>query len=138
MHAIAIAAPIALTLLTGGCALRQPPAPATPGVIQGPGFASETVRYRCEGDVELEVAYLGFGHGESFTALHHGGRTVLLRSRASASGVRYIALDEQHSLRWHTKGDEGMLSFLAADHTAREQILLARCKAIKPLKAQGN
>ena len=49
--------------------------------------------------------------------------------------MRYIALDEQHSLRWNTKGDEGFLSFLAADHTAQERVLLANCKSLQSLSA---
>lgn len=136
MRPIAIAAPLAAALLAGGCALHQhPAAPASQGAIQGPGYASETVRYRCEGGTEIEVAYLEFGHGDSFAALHHQGRTALLKSSPAASGVRYIALDEQHSLRWNTKGDEGFLSFLAADHTAQERVLLANCKSLQSLDA---
>ncbi|NIM41571.1 MAG: lysozyme inhibitor [Hydrogenophaga sp.] len=136
MRSIAIAAPLATALLAGGCALHQhPAAPGTRGAIQGPGYSSETVRYRCESGTEIEVAYLEFGHGDSFAALHHQGRTALLKSRPSASGVRYIALDEQHSLRWNTKGEEGFLSFLAADHTAQERVLLANCKSLQSLSA---
>ncbi|HSX93569.1 MAG TPA: MliC family protein [Hydrogenophaga sp.] len=136
MRSIAIAAPLATALLAGGCALHQHPAPpSTRGAIQGPGYSSETVRYRCESGTEIEVAYLEFGHGDSFAALHHQGRTALLKSRPSASGVRYIALDEQHSLRWNTKGEEGFLSFLAADHTAQERVLLANCKSLQSLSA---
>jgi membrane-bound inhibitor of C-type lysozyme len=121
---------LATAALATGCQLL-PPKPPAAGTIQGPGYTSETVRYRCEGGASIEVAYLDFGHGESFAALHHQGRTALLQARTSASGVRYIALDEQHSLRWFTKGDEGLLSFLAADHTAQERTLLANCKAEK-------
>ncbi len=121
---------LAIATLASGCQVLHPKPPAQ-GAIQGAGYTSETVRYRCEGGSAIEVAYLEFGHGESFAALHHQGRTVLLKARTSASGVRYIALDEQHSLRWFTKGDEGMLSFLAADHTAQERTLLANCKAEK-------
>ncbi len=128
---------LAVATLTGGCTAMHPrPAGPAPkgGAIQGPGYLSETVRYRCDGGTAIEVAYLEFGHGESFAALHHAGRTALLKARSAASGVRYIALDEQHSLRWNTKGDEGFLSFLAADHTAREQMLLTGCKADKAVR----
>ncbi len=121
---------LALALLASGCQMLHPKPPAR-GAVQGPGYSSETVRYRCDGGGAIDVAYLEFGHGESFAALHHDGRTALLKARTSASGVRYIALDEQHSLRWFTKGDEGFLSFLAADHTAHERVLLANCKAVK-------
>lgn len=121
---------LALTVLVGGCQMLHHK-PSARGAVQGPGYSSETVRYRCDGGAAIDIAYLEFGHGESFAALHHDGRTALLKARTSASGVRYIALDEQHSLRWFTKGDEGFLSFLAADHTAKERVLLANCKAEK-------
>ena len=132
---LALAGPtlVLLTLLASGCTLTpRLPAKTTPSApVQGPGYTSETVRYRCEGGAEIEIAYLELGHGVSFAALHHQGHTALLKSQPSASGVRYIALDEQHSLRWNTKGDEGFLSFLAADHTAQERTLLANCQALK-------
>ncbi|MGY4665235.1 hypothetical protein ACVWZ9_006029 [Pseudomonas chlororaphis] len=35
------------------------------------------------------------------------------------------------SYRWHTQGDSGLLSFLEADHTAKEQQLLKDCQEQK-------
>jgi len=125
----------ALALTLAGCAAPvTPPAapPARPGVVIGPDFNSHTQRYRCAGGAELEIAYLNLPGGTSFAALHHQGRTHLMQNRPSASGARYVALDEEAGLRWHSKGDEGFLAFLAADHTAREQVLLADCRAIQP------
>jgi len=129
-----IATSLVLSAALGACAAAPgtdpmdaqttPPADAS--------FSSETVRYRCAGGAELEVVYLNLKDGGAFAALHHGGRTALLHNRPAASGARYIALDEQHSLRWHTKGNEGQLSFLAADHTAHEQPLLSACRAVAP------
>ena len=109
--------------------------PATPtragtGLIVGPDFSSQTVRFRCAGGTELEVAYLNLPDSLAFAALHHDGHTALLQNRPTASGARYVALDEQHSLRWHTKGSEGFLAFMAADHTAKEQVLLSDCRAL--------
>ena len=109
--------------------------PATPtragtGLIVGPDFSSQTVRFRCAGGTELEVAYLNLPDSLAFAALHHDGHTALLQNRPTASGARYVALDEQHSLRWHTKGSEGFLAFMAADHTAKEQVLLSDCHAL--------
>ena len=109
--------------------------PATPtragtGLIVGPDFSSQTVRFRCAGGTELEVAYLNLPESLAFAALHHDGHTALLQNRPTASGARYVALDEQHSLRWHTKGSEGFLAFMAADHTAKEQVLLSDCRAL--------
>ncbi|MDP2986203.1 MAG: hypothetical protein Q8M80_13645, partial [Hydrogenophaga sp.] len=54
---------------------------------------------------------------------------VMLQGRRATTGVRFIALDEQNSLRWYTQGMKGELSFLAADHTAQEQTLLSNCFA---------
>ena len=109
--------------------------PATPtragtGLIVGPDFSSQTVRFRCAGGTELEVAYLNLPDSLAFAALHHDGHTALLQNRPTASGARYVALDEQHSLRWHTKGSEGFLAFMAADHTAKEKVLLSDCRAL--------
>jgi heat shock protein HslJ len=69
--------------------------------------------------------------GESFASLYYDGELSLLQQRPAASGVYYIAVDEQNSFRWHTKGDSGFLTFLAADHTAKEETLLSDCNAIE-------
>jgi len=124
-----------LALLLVGCAAPGLPgveAPPRPGLISGPDFESHTQRYRCADGTELELAYLNLPSGLSFAALHHQGRTHLMQNRPSASGARFVALDEQAGLRWHSRGREGFLAFLAADHTAREQVLLADCRAITP------
>ena len=103
--------------------------PVTTGIIEGPDWRSRTVVYRCKPDTELQVAYLNLKSGESFAALYYQGLLSLMQIRSSASGARYIAVDEQKSLRWHTKGDSGHLTFLAADDTAKEQMLLNDCMA---------
>ena len=101
------------------------PAPAAPPLI----FSSQSVTYRCDGGTEIELVYLNLSNGNAFAALHHNGRTVMLQGRRATTGVRFVALDEQNSLRWYTQGMKGELSFLAADHTAQEQTLLANCFA---------
>jgi membrane-bound inhibitor of C-type lysozyme len=122
--------------LLSACAAPSPEAtgpshaPGVSGEITGPGFSSHTVRYRCGQGEALEVVYLNLTDGRAFAALHHDGRTALLQSRPTASGARYIALDEQHSMRWHTRGSEGQLGFMAADHTATERPLLRDCRAL--------
>ncbi|MDO8904422.1 MliC family protein [Hydrogenophaga sp.] len=133
----------ALLLTVGACAgTGKAPldaAPAMPAekkavtgtaMVVGPDFSSQTVRFRCAGGTELDVVYLNLPDNLAFAALHHDGRTALLQNRPTASGARYVALDEQHSLRWHTKGSEGFLAFMAADHTAKEQVLLSDCRAL--------
>lgn len=86
------------------------------------------VTYICERNVELPVVYInGLKNDESMAVIFTEGKLVPMRIWPAASGARYIALDEQDSYRWHTKGDEGVLSFLEADHEATEQILLSNC-----------
>ena len=117
-----------LAILSLGALAQDPtptPAPAAPPLI----FSSQSVTYRCDGGSEIELVYLNLSNGNAFAALHHNGRTVMLQGRRATTGVRFIALDEQNSLRWYTQGMKGELSFLAADHTAQEQTLLSNCFA---------
>ncbi len=132
------AAAFATAAALAGCAAfpfpRADPSPAgapPDRTIIADSFSSQTVRYRCQGGTELEVVYLNLNNDTALAALHFDGRTALLQNRPTASGAHYIALDEQHSLRWRTRGSEGQLSFLAADHTARERTLLADCRAVR-------
>lgn len=115
------------TLSLGALAQDTTPAPppAAPLLI----FSSQSVNYRCDGGTEIELVYLNLSNGNAFAALHHNSRTVMLQGRRATTGVRFIALDEQNSLRWYTQGMKGELSFLAADHTAQEQTLLSNCFA---------
>ncbi len=86
------------------------------------------VTYICERNVELPVIYVnGLKNDESMAVLSIEGKLVPMREWPAASGARYVALDEQDSYRWHSKGDEGTLSFLEADDSAKEQILLSSC-----------
>ena len=130
----------AATLLIAACSTETPDVIDTegpelspidepqPGTIHGPTWDSSTLTYHCEGDVELQVSYLNIDDGPSFAAMLHDGRLSMLQHRVIASGAQYIALDEQHSLRWHTKGEEARLSFREADHTAEEEELLSDCR----------
>ncbi|MGE0349587.1 MliC family protein [Hydrogenophaga sp.] len=115
-------------LALGTSAQTNPPTPKA--AAQAPLiFSSQAVRYRCDGGAEIELAYLNLSNGTAFAALHYNDRTVMLQGRRATTGVRFIALDEQYSLRWYTQGMKGELSFLAADHTAQEQTLLSNCFA---------
>lgn len=127
-----------LALLVACSTQEVPPrdAPATTGEqpaavlrVEGPDWESIRVDYRCEGGVEVQVAYLNFSNGAAFATLLHDGRLHPMQQRVSASGARYIALDEQHSLRWWTKGDQATLRFMEADHEAVEQAVLDDCRA---------
>lgn len=98
--------------------------------VESPVWPRETVEYRCQGGAELQVAYLNLKSGESFAALYYEGRLSLMRPWPAGSGARYVSMDEQVGLRWHIKEDRGVLSFLAADHTAEEITLLSDCRAV--------
>ncbi|MDT8407046.1 MAG: MliC family protein [Methylococcales bacterium] len=107
--------------------------PVTTPVIEGADWQSRTVVYRCQpDDTELQVAYLVLDSGESFAALSYRGLLSLMQNRPAASGTRYIALDEQKSLRWHGKGNTGRLTFRPADDMADERLLLRECRAKNP------
>ncbi|QQZ40319.1 MliC family protein [Pseudomonas sp. SK3(2021)] len=106
-------------------------AAATAAEPQQPGYQSSLASYRCEGGVEVQAAYLNIDNGASFATLYYKGQLIPMHIARSGSGALYVADDEQNSYRWHTKGDSGLLSFLEADHTAKEQQLLKDCKEQK-------
>ena len=112
----------ALAALTSGAASAQAAAGA-------PGFESSSQVYRCTGGARLPVVYLNLQGGDAFATIYINGRLVLLRSGPTGSGARYVSVDEQLGYRWHVKGEVGNLFFLAADHTARETLVLQDCKA---------
>lgn len=117
---------LTMALATSAIAQGSPPPPPAPQPLM---FSSQAVTYRCDGGAEIELVYLNLANGNAFAALHYEGRTVMLQGRRATTGVRFIALDEQYSLRWYTQGMKGELSFLAADHTAQERTLLSNCFA---------
>ncbi|QNH77148.1 MliC family protein [Pseudomonas protegens] len=120
----AVALASALPILTEA-AQAQSPAPE-------PTYQSQVARYRCEGNVRIEAAYLNIDNGTSFATLHYKDQLIPMHIARSGSGALYIADDEQNSFRWHTKGKQGVLSLLEADHTAEEETLLKDCQEIDP------
>src|SRR5690625_4099741 len=104
--------------------------------LDQPEWPHETTKYRCEDGTQLQVAYLNLEKVGSYAALYYDGRLSLMRPWPAASGARYVSMDEQVGLRWHTKNGRGMLSFLAADHTAEEITLLSDCRAVTPLAGE--
>jgi heat shock protein HslJ len=100
--------------------------------FDGPAWSATELVYRCAGGEVLQVAYLNASATEHFAALYHAGQLSLLQARPTASGARYVSLDEERGLRWYTRGDAGFLNFMAADHTASEVRVLSDCK-VQPL-----
>jgi len=92
---------------------------------------SNVASYRCEDGVKIQAAYVNL-QNESLAVLYYNGQLIPMHQAVSGSGVLYVADDEQNSYRWHSKGKMGVLSFLAADHTAKEKIILRNCKQIEP------
>jgi len=88
------------------------------------------VHYICERNVEIPTVYINTATGNAYIIINVEGKQVPMKKHVNASGARYIALDEQNSYRWYTKGDEAYLGFLEADHTAEEKIILSDCKAV--------
>lgn len=102
---------------------------ATPAAAEGapPGLAAT---YLCGGNAVLQVAYLNPAGGPSLAVVNWAGKLIPMQAGPTGSGVRYIAFDEQESFRWHTKGPEGTLLFMAADHTAQEEVVLGDCRQV--------
>ncbi len=109
-------------------------------MIDGDGWSSVRVAYICDDEKRLEVAYLYIRDERpeapadalprlSFATLHFDGGTHLMHARMLTSGEVYIAVDEQRSYRWRSRGDVGVLTFMEADDTAREQTVLDNCIA---------
>lgn len=102
-----------------------PPAGQQPQLI----FSSQAVRYKCDGNGEIELAYLNLSNGTTFAALHYDDRTLMLQGRRATTGVRFFALDDKSRLSWYTQGMKGELSAIAADPNTQDQVLLANCFA---------
>ncbi|PXX52217.1 Membrane-bound inhibitor of C-type lysozyme [Pseudomonas sp. LAMO17WK12:I10] len=123
-----IATILGTTLLLAPLFAQAAPTPAEPEL---PAYQSSLASYRCEGGVEVQAAYLNIDNGASFATLYYKGQLIPMHIARAASGALYVADDEQNSYRWHTQGDSGLLSFLEADHTAKEQQLLKDCQEQK-------
>lgn len=115
------------TLIAALCAA----AAAGPALGQD-GLPALSATYVCDGAAVLQVAYINPATGPSLAVVGWAGKLIPMQAGPTGSGVRYIAFDEQASYRWHTKGAEGTLLFLAADHTASEEVVLGGCRQVGP------
>lgn len=103
------------------------------GISLTPAYAADDAAdviqniYVCERGAMIPVAYINTEDGDSYAVAVVEGRQVAMTLVPSGSGALYVSIDEQESYRWHSKGDEATLSFLAADHTAEEEVLLTDC-----------
>lgn len=107
------------------------------GASQAPGEAHEPARYdalsityTCEGGVRVQAIYFNFEDGNALAALAYDGTLAPMRIMPSGSGAKYTSLNEELGWRWHTKGNDASLSYMAADHTAEEVPLLRECRNV--------
>jgi len=116
-------------LLTVLLALPMMAGPAFPGG-DGAHDLSEVqeVTYRCSDGAAVHLTYLFERDRAAMAVMGFRGQQVAMRQSRSGSGLRFVALDTEAGLRWHVKGAEGLVLFLAADHSAKEQILVHDCR----------
>lgn len=87
--------------------------------------------YFCERGVVLPISFINDASGNLAVAVMNiEGKQIVLNNAPVGSGAYYISIDEQQSYRLHTKNDDAIVTFLAADHTAKEQTVLRECKII--------
>lgn len=115
-------------LALAGCAAQLPP-PTTPDFV-AEGWSGSTRNYRCGDGTRLAVAYLNPERGVPMAVVTLGGTHAVLRNLPAASGARYVDVDEQRGLRWHSKGDEGFLALQPPDDMAKEYTLHTDCKTV--------
>ncbi|MFN3933229.1 MAG: MliC family protein [Parvibaculum sp.] len=89
-----------------------------------------SITYLCEGGVRVQAIYFNFEDGNALAALSYDGTLAPMRIMPSGSGAKYTSLNEELGWRWHTKGDEASLSYMAPDDTATEQPVLQSCTNI--------
>lgn len=94
------------------------------------------VIYLCERGVQLPVTYLSTAQGHNYAVVQVEGQQIAMQQAISASGVRYFSVDAERSYDWHTKGDEGVLSWSAAGSEADHNLLLLKACAAPATAAE--
>lgn len=89
-----------------------------------------SITYACEGGVQVQAVYFNFEDGNALAALAYEGTLAPMRIMPSGSGAKYTSLNEELGWRWHTKGNDASLSYMAPDHTAEEVSLLRECRNV--------
>ncbi|WP_254446696.1 MliC family protein [Ruegeria sp. HKCCD8929] len=92
-------------------------------------IAVSSVVFTCEWGVTLPITYIDPSDEPGFAVVMVDGKLVAMRQARSGSGVRYVAVDEQDGYWLRIKGRDATVSYLAADHTASEQVLLKECRS---------
>ncbi|NLJ12300.1 MAG: lysozyme inhibitor [Gammaproteobacteria bacterium] len=83
--------------------------------------------YQCERGVVVPVTYLNTSNGGSYAVVQVEGQQVAMNIEVSASGARYLSIDEKRPYSWHTKGSSATLFWQPADEPDNSVILLSEC-----------
>ena len=91
------------------------------------GDQLQQVLYQCERGVTLPVTYLNTSKGGAYAVLQVDGQQIPMSNVVSASGARYLSIDQERSYTWHTKSDTGVLSWQPSDQPDKNVIVLSEC-----------
>lgn len=91
------------------------------------GDQLQQVLYQCERGVSLPVTYLNTASGAAYAVLQVDGQQIPMSIAVSASGARYVSIDEQRNYSWHTKSDSGVLSWQPTGETSQSVVVLGTC-----------
>lgn len=91
------------------------------------GDQLQQVLYQCERGVTLPVTYLNTASGGAYAVLQVDGQQIPMSIAVSASGARYVSIDEGRNYSWHTKSDTGILSWQPAGDASEDAVVLKEC-----------
>lgn len=111
-----------LSILAAGLALLGSQA------VAGATALNREIVYTCERGVSLPVVFVNRADPAIAVALIEG-QLVMMRRVEIAPDLFYADTDEQRGYRLRGSVNEIQLRWLAPDHTAEEQVLLADCSA---------
>lgn len=100
---VVLMATLAAICCIGGCA--SPP-------VQS--LDPDASHYACASGAEVVITPVASDH----IRLTYEDQSAEMRPLPAASGARYASLDERLGWRWHSKGSEGILSYMAPDDSA--------------------
>jgi len=96
-------------------------------VLAESGDQLQQVHYQCERGVSLPVTYLNTASGGAYAVLQVDGQQIPMSIAVSASGARYVSIDEERNYSWHTKSDSGVLSWQPSDDPRQDIVVLRTC-----------
>jgi membrane-bound inhibitor of C-type lysozyme len=90
------------------------------------GDQLQQVLYQCERGVSIPVTYLNTVGG-AYAVLQVDGQQIPMSIAVSASGARYVSIDEGRNYSWHTKNDNGVLSWQPVGKPSESVVLFKEC-----------